>query len=237
MLTLALLVAGVGGVNATKLYATFSTPAGNGSWTEGTYTWTGSSNNLMTIFTFPNGELADYKSLHLTTSDYTDIYRVCFMSGGTAVATIAFYSAGQKDLVLSERNETKDLDLSKITHLSFGGASGSGSIKIVGTPYLQKPLTLNINDNGQAIIDKSDLVASGCLTLDDKTGVLTSTLGEDGAPTWGRLAINFPTEGVDLSNLTGFTVNQSGTVLFNNFEIGSKVSGAISWDVVTWLTT
>lgn len=225
MLTLLLLAVGVVGVNATKLYATYSTPASNGTWNAetNTYTWTEGWSNLMTIFTFPNGELADYKSLHLTTSDYvTGPYRVCFMIGSDAAATIAFYSEGTKNLVFSERDETKNLDLSKITHISFGGASGSGSIKLVSTPYLQKPMSLDINDNGQAIIDKTDLVASGCLTLNDETGVLTSTLGEEGAPTWGRLSINFPEGGVDLSNLTGFTVNQSGTVLFSNFEIGSK---------------
>jgi len=224
MLTLTLLVLGVGGAKATKLYATYGTPAGEGSWDAETqvYSWTQSYSNLMTIFTFSNGELANYKSLHLNTSDYTDTYRVCFMNGSTAVATIAFYSAGQKDLVFAERNETKDLDLSKITNISFGGASGSGSIVITGKPYLQKPMSLEFDETGTAVIDKTDLVASGCLSLNDETGVLTSTFGEEGAPTWGRLAINFPAEGVDLSYLTGFSVDQSGTVLFSNFEIGSK---------------
>lgn len=224
-LTLALLLLAVSGANATKLYATYGTPANQGTWNAetGTYTWTAGWSNLMPIFTFANGELAQYQSLHLTTANYVDgPYRVCFMKGGEALATITFYSAGVKNLVFAERNETKDLDLSQITTISFGGASGKGSVDIVGKPYLQKPFTLDIDDTGTAVVDKTDLVASGCLTLNDETGLLTSTLGEDGAPTWGRLAINFPAEGVDLSALTAFTVNQSGTVLFSNFEIGSK---------------
>ncbi len=223
MLTLALLLAGASDVDATKKFASYGTPASNGTWNAETrtYSWTASYSNLMTIFEFPNGELADYQSIHLTTSDYTDAYRICLMNGSTAVATIAFYSGGQKDINFADRTETKDVDLSKITHISFGGASGSGSI-VLSKAYIEKPFELNIDETGKAVIDVTDLVASGCLTLDEQTGVLTSTFGEEGAAGWGRLAINFPAEGVDLSDITGFSVQQTGTVLFNNFEIGGK---------------
>ena len=140
MLVLALLVVGVGGAKGVTLNASFQTPASNGSWNAGTntYSWTGSYSNLMTIFSFSGGQLANYTSLHLTTSDYTDSYRVCFMNGSTAVATIAFYSAGQKDLVLADRTETKDLDLSTVTHISFGGNSNSGSVTLTNV-YLEGP--------------------------------------------------------------------------------------------------
>lgn len=230
MLTFALLVCGVGGVNATKLYATYGTPAGNGSWDaeNKTYSWTGISSNLMDLFTFANGELASYKSLHFTTSDYvTGPYRVCFMTGSTAVATIAFYSAGQKNLVFSERDETKDLDLTQITSIKFGGASGAGSIKITQKPYLQKPMTLTWADDGTAEIDLTDLTASGGFSLNDQTGVLTGT-GESGS-----LKINFPTGGVDLSALTGFSVTYTGDNLFNNFEIGDGTTNKGFWSNVT----
>lgn len=219
-----------GGVKATKLYATYGTPAGNGSWDaeNKTYSWTGSSSNLMDLFTFANGELASYKSLHFTTSDYvTGPYRVCFMTGSTAVATIAFYSAGQKDLVFSERDETKNLDLTKITSIKFGGASGGGSIKITQKPYLQKPMSLRWADDGTAEIDLTDLTASGGFSLNDQTGVLTGT-GESGS-----LKINFPTGGVDLSALTGFSVTYTGDNLFNNFEIGDGTTNKGFWSNVT----
>ena len=212
----------MGGANsyATKLYATYGTPAGNGSWNAetSTYAWTGSSNNLMDLFTFGSGELANYQSLHFTTSDYTDVYRVCFMNGGTAVATIAFYSANEKNLVFSERPETKDLDLSTITSIKFGGVSGSGSVKITGKPYLQKPMSLTWGDDGTAEIDITDLTASGCFSLNDQTGVLTSTYDSE-LSNWGRLTINFPGGGVDLTNLTGFSVTYTGDNLFGGFEI------------------
>ena len=50
MLTLAMLIVGVGGMNALTLNATFSTPAPNGSWSNNIYSWTAGNNNLMTIF-------------------------------------------------------------------------------------------------------------------------------------------------------------------------------------------
>ena len=133
----------VGGVNVwagDKVYATYGTPADQGTWNSetGVYSWTQSYSNLMTIFTFTGGALEKYASLHLTTADYTDSYRVCFMNGSTPVATIAFYSDGQKDLVFAERSETKDVDLSQITHISFGGNSGSGSVTLSNV-YLEEP--------------------------------------------------------------------------------------------------
>lgn len=217
MLTFALLVAGVGGVKATKLYATYGTPAGNGSWDaeNKTYSWTGSTNNLMTVFQFPNGELADYTSLHLNIS--TTGPRVCFMKGSSALATIVFGSAGEKNIDLSQHESTKNLDLSQVTHISFGGNTGSGSVVLTNL-YLQKPMSLRWSDDGTAEIDITDLTASGGFTLNDQTGELTGT----GAS--GELSINLPGGGVDLSSLTGFSVTYTGDNLFGGFKFGISES-------------
>ena len=220
LLTLALLVLAVGSAKATKLYATYGTPASNGGFdgTTGVYTWTAGSNNLMDLFTFAGGELANYKSIHFTTDAYTDIYRICFMNGSTAVATIVFYSAGDKNLIFTERTETKDLDLSQITSIKFGGVSASGSIKITKKPYLEKPMSLTWGDDGTAEIDITDLTASDGFTLNDQTGELVGT----GAS--GVLSVNFPAGGVDLSSLTGFTVTYTGDNLFGGFKVGISES-------------
>lgn len=217
MLTFALLVAGVGGVKATKLYATYGTPAGNGSWDaeNKTYSWTGSTNNLMTVFQFPNGELADYTSLHLNIS--TTGPRVCFMKGSSALATIVFGSAGEKNIDLSEHESTKNLDLSQVTHISFGAYTGSGSV-VLTNMYLQKPMSLRWADDGTAEIDLTDLTASGGFTLNDQTGELTGT----GAS--GELSIDLPDGGVDLSSLTGFSVTYTGDNLFGGFKFGISES-------------
>ena len=224
MFTLALLIVGVGAVNATKLYASYGTPASEGSWNNETqvYSWTQSYSNLMTIFTFPNGELADYTSLHLTTSDYvTGPYRVCFMNGGNAVATISFYSAGQKDLVLSERSETKDIDLSKITHISFGGNSGSGSITIVGTPYLVKPTTVEFDETGIATIGLTDIDYDTNLTFDDQTGEMTSN-GQ------GTFSVSLNNE--DFSNVTKVELLRSGDDIVQTLQITDADNGVLN----TW---
>lgn len=117
-----------------KTNAVWGTPASNGAWNSGTnvYSWTAGYSNLATVFDTPDGKLAKYTSLHFNAADYvTDCpYRVCFMQGSNAVATITFYSGGQKDLVFAERTETKDLDLSTIDRIAFGGASNSGSITV-----------------------------------------------------------------------------------------------------------
>lgn len=182
----------------------------------------------MDWFTFANGELANYTSLKFSTSSYTDCYRVCFMAGGNAAATITFYSAGEKNLVFSERNETKNLDLSTITSIKFGGAAGTTeedplTITVSSKPYLEKPMSLTWDDNGEAEIDLTDLTATGSFTFNDQTGELTST------GSGGSLSINFPAGGVDLTYLTGFSVTHTGSNLFNDFSIGTSSTTKGFW--------
>ncbi|MBR0036696.1 MAG: hypothetical protein IJP70_03530 [Bacteroidales bacterium] len=223
ILSLVVALLGIGSASATKLYATYGTPASEGSWNAetNTYTWTASYSNLMTIFSFGSGELANYTSLHLTTSDYTGTYRVCFMNGSTAVATIAFYSAGQKDLVFAERNETKDLDLSAITHISFGGASGSGSITLSATPYMVKPTTVDFDETGVAIIGLTDITADSNLTYDDQTGEMTSN-GQ------GTFSVSLNNE--DFSSVTKVELLRSGDDIVQTLQIKDADNGVLN----TW---
>ena len=116
------------------LYASFGTPAPSGSYSSPTYTWTAGSNNLMTVFEFSNGELANYRKLKWTTSNLSDgaNYRFGYELNNDGVFHAfnggAYYSAGTKDdIVLSSLG----IDLSKVTKIQFGGNSGSGSIDIL----------------------------------------------------------------------------------------------------------
>lgn len=67
-----LLTIGAATAYARKLYATFGTPANNASYDDATetYSWTLGYSNLMPVFTFANGKLANYKTLSFTFSDY-----------------------------------------------------------------------------------------------------------------------------------------------------------------------
>ena len=76
MLTLALLVAGVGGVKAGKLYADLS-KLGNGpvsTWdgTTNTMTWTATSNNMISNFNFAAGNYKDCSTISITVSDLSN---------------------------------------------------------------------------------------------------------------------------------------------------------------------
>ncbi|MBO6216966.1 MAG: hypothetical protein J6N73_04880, partial [Prevotella sp.] len=88
--------------NATKLYATFGTPASNASYSAPTYTWTGSTSNLMTVFEFANGELANYETLTFTFSNLVDGPVRMGYYVGTAFTEFGngYYSAGTKTVDL-----------------------------------------------------------------------------------------------------------------------------------------
>jgi len=110
------------------LTATFGTPGGNASYNAPTYAWTGSSNNLMTVFEFANGELANYKTLTFTFSNLVDgPVRMGYYVGSTFTEFgNGFYSAGTKTVDLTALG----IDLATVTKIAFGGRSNAGSCDI-----------------------------------------------------------------------------------------------------------
>lgn len=221
----------LGGVrmSASKIYATMGTPAANGEWDSGTntYTWSHGANNLMQIFDCSSIPLEEYTSLHLTATGYTSAYRVCFMQNTKALATITFMSDGDKNIVFSDRDELSGVDLSKVTHLSFGGASypeeGSSASITITDVYLVKPTTLSFDEDGVAYIYPDDFVLTGGLTMDDENkGKMTRTGG-------GTLTVSLGD--VDFSNVYSITVNynrseeEGYTDLFNSTAI-NDVNGS-----------
>lgn len=129
-----LFITGSNGIYAGEdLKATLSEPASHGFWNQETnqYSWNLGWDNLMTIFTGLEGKLGkDYVALKFTTSNYTNSYRVCFMDGDVKVAQIDFWKKGEKYLDFSNRNELKDVDLSKVDNIKFGGNTNTGSITL-----------------------------------------------------------------------------------------------------------
>ena len=120
-----------------RLYASFGTPGGNASYSATTYTWTAGNNNLMTVFEFSGGELANYKTLKFTISNLSEGASVrmgYYIGSEWTEFGNGYYSAGEKTVDLTALG----IDLSKVTKISFGGKSGSGgSVDIVaGEVYL-----------------------------------------------------------------------------------------------------
>ena len=116
------------GTSATeKLYATFKKPASNASYSEPTYSWTGSTNNLMTCFEFNGGELANYDKLTFTLSNISSggKVRIGYYVGRTWTELANYDSNGQKTIDL-----TNISNRSEVTKISFGGSNNSGSVDV-----------------------------------------------------------------------------------------------------------
>lgn len=130
-----------GSTTIEKLYATFEVPKSNanGSYTEPTYTWTGTTSNLMTCFTFKNGELANYDKLTFTLSNLSTggKVRVGYYVGNTWTELASYDSDGQKTLDM-----TTISNRSQVVSIRFGGTSGkvnTGSVNIKASEmYLSK---------------------------------------------------------------------------------------------------
>ncbi len=122
---------------AAKLYATFGTPGGNATYEAPTYTWTAGNNNLMTVFEFAEGELANYQALKFTFSNLSDGSSVrmgYYVGADFKEFGNGFYSNGTKSVDLTALG----IDLATVTKISFGGRNGAGSVDIVATDvYLE----------------------------------------------------------------------------------------------------
>lgn len=105
----------------------------NATFDNGTLTWKGSNTNLVALFTFNNGELANYKSIHIGTNDIQEgegPIRLVFMNGSEPKPTILLYTNGERFLNFSARDELKGVNLSTVTKIYIGGQTDSGSIQI-----------------------------------------------------------------------------------------------------------
>lgn len=119
------------------LTATFQTPGANATYVAPTYTWTAGNNNLMTVFEFANGELANYSTLTFTFSSLVDgpVRMGYYVGSAFTEFNNGYYSAGTKTVDLT----TLGIDLSTVTRIAFGGRSNAGSCEILANEvYLTK---------------------------------------------------------------------------------------------------
>ncbi len=194
LLLLGLMLLGLGGVISVqavvRLNATFSTPAGNGAWDAGTntYTWTGSTNNLMTIFNFPNGELTNYTKIHLEVAQETHHnFRICLMKGTDALGTVTCWSSGTKDIIFADHTDTKNVDLSQVTHIAFGGAvdpgQGNSYSCVLTNVYLEgpDPVTRDVYQLGSPITFEQALASTDPFVLVQDGKVLCGPLSPSDA--------------------------------------------------------
>ena len=140
---IALLAFGSLGGWGKELQGHLGTPAEKGEWNAqtNTYTWNLNHSNLMDLFSDQDlkGKLGtEYAAIVFTTSGYTSRqdYRIVFMEEGnsTPLATVAFDREGTQTVVFAENENTKDIDLSKVKFIKFGGNTNSTSGSITLDP-------------------------------------------------------------------------------------------------------
>lgn len=148
------------------LTANFGTPGSNATYSAPTYTWIGSTSNLMTVFEFANGELAQYHTLQFTFSNLVDgPVRMGYYVGTTFTEFgSGYYSAGTKTVDLTALG----IDLSTVTKISFGGRSNAGSCDILASDVI-----LIGNADGSTPDDGGDTPADG--------NTLNATFGTPGS--------------------------------------------------------
>ena len=146
----------------------------------------------MTMFTFPNGELAMYTKIHLEVAQETHHnFRLCLMNGGTALGTVTCWSSGTKDITFAEHNDTKDVDLTQVTHIAFGGAADPGEGNsfscVLTNVYLEgpDPLYREVYALGSSITFEQALASSDPFVLVQNGKVLCGPLSaSDGSLTF-----------------------------------------------------
>lgn len=110
----------------------------------------------MTIFTGLKGKLkTDYVALKFTTSNFTNAYRVCFMNGDHVEAQIGFWLGGDKNLDFSNQEVLKNLDLSNVDNIRFGGYADTGSITLDPNSIVlvgQSKITVSPNDANKGTV-------------------------------------------------------------------------------------
>lgn len=210
LLILMLIVMGNVGVFGKSLDATFGMPDIEGKWDSDTktYSWTLGYSNLMPIFTFSAGELADYEKLEFSfnwtgTATYDNSFRMVFQdSSDTVLGTITFGSAGDKTITFSKHDVTKVIDLSKVAKISIGGAqydANLGTFSVTIDPLTVKVVGKNVvtfsaNDIARgtvsAVTSNGTTINSGDKVDDGTIITFTMTPGSSDYLPYGWMDVN-----------------------------------------------
>ena len=202
---------------ATQLKATFGKPGGNASYAAPTYTWNNSTNNLMSLFEFANGELKNYTTLKFTISNLSDgaSVRLGYYVGSTFTEIgKGYYNNGAKEVDLAELG----VDLSTVTKISFGGRNASGSVDIKADEVI---LEGTASSGGSSSTDGNTLTATFGTPSSNATYVAPKY-------TWTGSSSNLMTcfefNNGELANYTTLTFkisNLSGNMVRMGYYVGS----------------
>ena len=204
-LTLAFLVFGVGGVTSVKARTNVDMSTASSSskatWTAATNTFTWTAEGEYVVIPGLSGDLTGcYLDFTISDACRIDIH---YTDGTTTTGNWNGYgrfgSSGSKTQDLGFMAGSK---INIVDEVRIASTSASGSITITAVSYFY-PVIPQFNASGVATINLKSLVATGGLTFNPSTGVVTC----DG--TEGTLALEF-LSGIDLTSLKRYDVAGPG---------------------------
>lgn len=166
MLTLALLVVGVGGTNTVKadpirLYASsFSGFGGNVSYSDGKLQWKGTSDNVATAITVEAGAVAKFSKIKFTCSGLTEgaSYRVMITTSSGSNYISETSKTGDVTVNFSDLTKQWESEhptsevLATVTSVRIGGGTG-------GSPTADSPYELTINPTSFYIESEDEVLS------------------------------------------------------------------------------
>lgn len=179
-----LLTIGAATAYARKLYATFGTPASSATYKSPTYTWAANTNNLMPMFTFANGELADYETLCFTFANISSEASVrvgVYYTDDNGASTWrqmggAYYSPGTKTVNLAVFASESNIDLAKVTGICFGGNGWATDSQPASVDIVARQVYLENGDFDPLLYATFGTPANNA-SYDDATETYSWTLG------------------------------------------------------------
>lgn len=208
---------------STNLYASFQTPAISATYTEtGTkYSWVGTSNTLMDIFTFGSGELANYSTLNFTFSELTNEkgVQIVFVYSDLSTSSTNYYTAGTKNKNISELLASGKT-AADVTKIRFGGHSNNGSCTIQASDFYLETAEYEGMDITTTIKSSSDKDTPFAWSATGTLSSITNNLGKtDAAVIFGYANNNDDAHGsFDVTGYDNVTVNLSA------FDSGKNTS-------------
>ena len=222
----------------------------NATYADGTYTWTGSTNNLMTILEFPlsdENKLSNFKTLEITVSELSDgaSWRVGFAGNDISYTNFTGSPSSANGKLTIDLTALTGVDLSKVTKIQLGGysnatAEDSKSLKISPSDVVLKGYVATAEEETEEeetpSTDGSTLTATfgtpgGNASYDTTTNTYSWTATNNNLMTCfefsnGELA-NYTTLTFKISNLSGNMVRMGYYVgdTFTEFGNGYGSNG------------
>ena len=205
LIALFILVGGANSVKArTSIDMSTATASTNATWTAATNTFAWTAENEYVVIPGLSGDLTGcYIDFTISNACRIDlVFTDDTERKGDWNGYGRFGSGGSKTQDLGIMAGEK---INQVKEVRIASTSASGSITITAVSYYY-PLKLEFDASGIATVPFKSILASGVITFNSGTGVVTNTDGTND----GYLAIELPNGGIDLSTIKRIDVTYTG---------------------------